>query len=259
METTQLAKFEPQTVRNGVVAEMEKMQMAKFVSLPENYKESAFFAIEKLANLPEIEKVPSIFITKALIGMFSEKLDFRKNHCYFFVQNDKNSSTGKSLRFGWQYQGLIHVAKETCSVKSVFPVLVFSGDVFESHYEFGRLIVDKHLPTFAGEITGGYCCVVYQNEEVEIKFYTIDELNKRRKRTKDTSGSFWAWEREMYEKTLVNATLKRIIETYGEVSNETLYNEPEENQPRHVIDASSEVVEQGEPVEAAEEVKKINI
>ena len=141
METS-ITKFEAKTIRNEVVKQMEAMQNEKFVKLPENYKESAFFALEKMASLPDIEKVPAIGITKALIGMFSNNLDFRKNHCYFFVQNDKN--TGKSLRFGWQYQGLISVAKSQCNVHEVIPVLVYEDDTFKTHYQDGVLIIDEH-------------------------------------------------------------------------------------------------------------------
>ena len=167
----QVMRFEPQNVRNKVVEQMEQMRTSKFVQLPENYKESAFFAIEKLANLPDIEKVPTTSVTKALISMFGNKLDFRKNHCYFFVQNDKNSQTGKSLRFGWQYQGLISVAKATCEVADVVPVLVYENDQFMSKYDFGELVIDLHVPTFEGKLIGGYCVVRFQDGTKSAKYY----------------------------------------------------------------------------------------
>lgn len=242
--TQQIAKFEPQTVRSEVVKQMEQMQASKFVSLPENYKQSAFFAIEKLANLQDIEKVPSIGVTKALISMFNNKLDFQKNHCYFFVQNDKNSDSGKSLRFGWQYQGLMFVAKDQCDVTDVVPVLVHEHDNVEKHYENGNLVIDKHIPTFEGSIVGGYC-VVTQGGKNLIKYYTRAELDKRREQSMSKNGKFWSWEREMYEKTLINATLKRIIETSANVQAENLYAEPETIEPRKTIEV--EVVAQPEP------------
>ena len=182
METS-ITKFEAKTIRNEVVKQMEAMQNEKFVKLPENYKESAFFALEKMASLPDIEKVPAIGITKALIGMFSNNLDFRKNHCYFFVQNDKN--TGKSLRFGWQYQGLISVAKSQCNVHEVIPVLVYEDDTFKTHYQDGALIIDEHTSTFEGKIKGGYCVVDFQDkrrgamESSKPKLFTCIPRNKR--------------------------------------------------------------------------------
>jgi recombinational DNA repair protein RecT len=241
--STEIARFEPQNIRNEVVKQMEDMQASKFVKLPEDFKESAFFAIEKLASLEDIEKVPAIGITKALITMFSNKLDFRKNHCYFFVQNDKN--TGKSLRFGWRYQGLISVAKLQCDVDDVIPCLVYEGDVFESHYEYGALIIDKHTPTFEGKIKGGYCVVSFTNKSILVKYYTKAELDMRREKSKAKSGSFWAWEREMYEKTLINATLKRIIETSPDIEASNLYDEPEAIEHRQIVD--TEVIQQDEP------------
>ena len=244
---TAIAKFEPQNIRNEVVLQMEKMQTSKFVKLPENYKESAFFAIEKLSNLQDIEKVPAIGITKALISMFSNNLDFRKNHCYFFVQNDKN--TGKSLRFGWQYQGLISVAKSQCNVHEVTPVLVYEEDIFKTHYQDGALIIDEHTPTFEGKIKGGYCVVDFQDKGKLIKYYTKQELDRRRDKSMAKNGQFWSWEREMYEKTLINATLKRIIETAGDVSTDNLYEEPEPAEQRNVVDA--EIIQQNEPTEIA--------
>lgn len=240
-----IVRFEPQNIRAEVVKQMEAMQTNKFIKLPENYKESAFFAIEKLSNLPDIEKVPAIGITKALISMFSNKLDFQKNHCYFFIQNDKN--TGKSLRFGWQYQGLISVAKQTCDVREVTPVLVHESDVFKTHYQDGALIIDEHIPTFEGNLKGGYCVVDFNDKRKLVKYYPFAELQKRRGSSKSPNGNFWAWEREMYEKTLINATLKRIIETSGEADTETLYNEPETSEQREVVDAV--IIPQNEPGE----------
>lgn len=239
---TGVARFEPIGIRTEVVKQMEAMQANKFVKLPENYKESAFFAIEKLASLSDIEKVPAIGITKALISMFSNKLDFQKNHCYFFVQNDK--STGKSLRFGWQYQGLISVAKQTCDVYDVIPVLVHEGDVFKTHYQEGALIIDEHTPTFEGEIKGGYCVVNFQDKGKLVKYYPISELKKRREKSMAKNGQFWTWEREMYEKTLINATLKRLIETSGEVETSTLYEEAPDT--RQIVD--TEIIYQNEPI-----------
>ena len=241
---TGIARFEPTTVRQEVVKQMEAMQTAKFVKLPENYKESAFFAIEKLSNLQDIERVPAIGITKALISMFSNKLDFQKNHCYFFVQNDKN--TGKSLRFGWQYQGLVSVAKQTCGVVDVTPVLVFEEDTFTTHYQEGALIIDEHIPKFEGTLKGGYCVVTFENNAKLIKYYPKTLLEQRRNKSMAKDGKFWAWEREMYEKTLINATLKRLIETNGEAS-EGLYDEQPETEQRNIEDA--EVIPQGEPEE----------
>ena len=257
-QTNQIARFEPIGIRTEVVKQMEAMQANKFVKLPENYKESAFFAIEKLANLSDIEKVPAIGITKALISMFSNKLDFQKNHCYFFVQNDKN--TGKSLRFGWQYQGLISVAKQTCDVYDVTPVLVHENDTFKTHYQEGALIIDEHTPTFEGKVKGGYCVVDFKDKGKIVKYYPIAELEKRRDKSMAKNGQFWAWEREMYEKTLINATLKRIIETSGQASAENLYAEPEDQ--RQVVDA--EIIPQNEPIiqqnePAVTQPKKIQI
>ena len=240
--TTSITRFEPINIRNEVVKQMEAMQNNKFVKLPENYKEAAFFAIEKLANLPDIEKVPAVGITKALISLFSNNLDFRKNHCYFFVQNDKN--TGKSLRFGWQYQGLISVAKSQCGVHEVIPTLVHEEDTFRSHYEYGALIIDEHTPTFEGKIKGGYCVVDFQDKGRLVKYYTKAELDKRRDKSTAKNGQFWSWEREMYEKTLINATLKRIIETSADIQADNLYDEPAEEQ-RQVVDA--EIIRQDEP------------
>lgn len=250
----QLVKFDAISIRSEVVKQMEQMQTSKFVQLPENYKESAFFAIEKLSNLSDIEKVPSIAITKALIDMYSNGLDFRKNHCYFFVQNDKN--TGKSLRFGWQYQGLIHVGKNKCKVTDVIPIIIYEDDVFETHYEYGSLIIDKHIPTFEGNIKGGYCVVEFSDNKKLIRYYTKAEMEMRRDKSMAKNGSFWKWEREMYEKTLINATLKRIIETSSEVVVSGLYDESETEQ-RQTCD--SNIIQQKEPVQSTVEPIKIEI
>lgn len=251
----QTAVYEPQQVRAEVLRQMESMASSKFVSLPELYKESVFFSMEKLSTLDDIDKVPSISVTKAFLKMFQNRLDFQKNHCYFFVQNDKESPTGKSLRFGWQYQGLVFVAKSVCDVKDVIPVLVNSDDEFEMHYENGVLKIDKHIPTFKGEITGGYCVVEKNNGEIRPKYFTKSDLDQRREKSKAKSGNFWAWEREMYEKTLINATLKRVIEMHSDTNKEDLYAEPETIDIEHREVSETKILQQNEPTLLTEKIQ----
>lgn len=245
----QVAVYEPTKVRAEVIKQMESMSTSKFVSLPESYKESVFFAMEKLSTMKDVEQVPSISVTKAFLKMFSNKLDFQKNHCYFFVQNDKDSPTGKSLRFGWQYQGLIFTAKQICDVKDVIPVLINSEDKFSMHFENGVLKIDEHVPTFKGEIVGGYCVIEFNNGDVRPKYYTKADLDQRRDKSMSKNGNFWAWEREMYEKTLINAAIKRIIETHSETNKEDLYVEEDTIDVAHRDVTDKEVVVQEEPVE----------
>lgn len=258
METqNQVAVYNPSQVRAEVIKQMESMSASKFVTLPETYKESVFFAMEKLSTMEDIDKVPSISVTKAFLKMFSNKLDFQKNHCYFFVQNDKDSPTGKSLRFGWQYQGLSYVAKSICDVKDIIPVLVHKDDVFEKHYENGVLVIDKHEPTFQGEVVGGYCVVQMNNGDSRPKYYTKAELDQRRDKSKSKNGNFWAWEREMYEKTLINATIKRVIEMHTDTDKEDLYAEPETIDIAHREVVEHVVLPQGDNSEKEPEKVKI--
>lgn len=253
----QVAVYEPTKVRSEVIRQMESMSASKFVSLPESYKESVFFAMEKLSTLKEIDQVPSISVTKAFLKMFSNKLDFQKNHCYFFVQNDKDSPTGKSLRFGWQYQGLIFTAKQMCDVKDIIPVLINSDDEFSMHFENGVLKIDKHIPTFKGDIIGGYCVVEFNNGYVRPKYFTKADLDQRRDKSMAKNGNFWAWEREMYEKTLINATIKRIIETHTDTEKDDLYSEPETIDVNHREVVDTKVLLQDEPV--SQEPEKVTI
>lgn len=252
----QVATYEPVKVRTEVIKQMESMATSKFVSLPESYKESVFFAMEKLSELKDIELVPSISVTKAFLKMFSNKLDYQKNHCYFFVQNDKNSPTGKSLRFGWQYQGLSFVAKNVCDVKEITPVLVHENDVLKKHYVNGTLVIENHEPTFEGNVIGGYCVVEMNNGDVRPKYFTRAELDQRRDKSMAKNGSFWAWEREMFEKTLINATVKRVIEMHTDTDKEDLYAEPETIDTDY-RDVSHEILTQKEPllIEESETVK----
>lgn len=251
----QVQVYEPVKVRTDVVKQLESMAASKFISLPESYKESVYFAIEKLSAMKEIEQVPSVSVTKAFLKMFRNKLDFEKNHCYFFVQNDKDSPTGKSLRFGWQYQGLVFVAKNVCEVKEITPVLVHEFDVFEKHFENGILVIDKHEPTFEGNIVAGYCVVAMNNGDFRPKYYTKSELDHRRDKSQAKNGNFWAWEREMYEKTLINATVKRVIEMHPNTDKDDLYAEPETIGINHREVFEKEVLDQKEPEALPAKVK----
>lgn len=170
-----------------------------------------------------------------------------------FVQNDKDSPTGKSLRFGWQYQGLIFTAKQMCDVKDVIPVLINSEDEFSMHFENGVLKIDKHIPSFKGDIVGGYCVVEFNNGDVRPKYYTKADLDQRRDKSMGKNGNFWAWEREMYEKTLINASIKRIIETHTDTEKDDLYNEPETIDVNHREVVDQVVLEQKEVVDVVTE------
>ena len=70
----QIKAFEPQVARSEVISQMESMATSKFISLPEKFKESVFFAMEKLSTLKDIEQVEPISITKAFLKMFSSSL-----------------------------------------------------------------------------------------------------------------------------------------------------------------------------------------
>jgi recombinational DNA repair protein RecT len=174
----------------------------------------------------------------------------------------------------WQYQGLLYVAKAKCNVKRVSPVLVFENDKFSAEY-IGGILYIKHQPDLngGGAMVGGYCVLEYTDGTIETKYYNRIELDKRRGKSQkqtvwengkavgQTESNFWQeWEREMYEKTLINATLKRVIETSGTAETDNLNEpEPQEQQPRQVVDVDAEIVEQGEPVETEAKPKTIQI
>lgn len=55
--SNQVVRFNPVSVRGEVIKQMEQMQQHKFIELPEDYKESAFFALEKLSGLPYLSLI----------------------------------------------------------------------------------------------------------------------------------------------------------------------------------------------------------
>ena len=71
------------------------------------------------------------------------------------------------------------------------------------------------------------------------------------------NGNFWAWEREMYEKTLINATIKRIIETHTDTDKEDLYAEPETIDINHREVVEQVVLLQGDVISNSEPEKVI--
>jgi recombinational DNA repair protein RecT len=220
-------KFDIIKMREQVITGITKMLENKMLVAPSNYKEEIFFTFQKLADLKDIDKCDVKNVCNEIAKIFRNDLAITKNHCALMVINSKNSQTGKALSMRWQYQGLLYVAKTKCGVKRVSPVLVFENDKFSARYIDGVLKIE-HEPNFAnsGSVIGGYCVV--ENGDIESRYYTIEELNKRRGKSQKQAiweggriaayqeSNFWQdWEREMYEKTLVNATLKRIIETSG--------------------------------------------
>ena len=256
--------FSLEKVRDTVITNIASMIERKMISAPQNYKEEIFFAFQKLAELKDIDKCETKNICNEMAKIFRNDLAVTKNHCALMVINAKNSPTNKALSMRWQYQGLVHVAKTKCGVKRVTPVLVFENDKFSARYEDGILKIE-HVPNFAngGKMIGGYCVV--ENGIIECRYYTREELDKRRgkaqKQTKWENGqaagqnesNFWLeWEREMYEKTLINATLKRIIETSGDTATEGINNdyddiEIHQQEPAEQRAVEAKIIQQDEP------------
>lgn len=256
--------FSLEKVRETVIANITSMIERKMITAPQNYKEEIFFAFQKLADLKDIENCNTKNICNEMSKIFRNDLAVTKNHCALMVINSKNSSTGKSLSMRWQYQGLIHVAKTKCGVKRVTPVLVFANDTFSAKYEDGILKIE-HVPNLSngGNMIGGYCVV--ENGIIENRYYTREELDKRRGKsqkqkvwkdgvaTGETESNFWLeWEREMYEKTLINATLKRIIETSGDTATEGINSdfdviEIHQQEPESPRTVDAEIIQQNEP------------
>jgi len=221
--------FSIETLRGQVISSLEIMVKEKMLSAPPDYKEEIFFAFQIMADLPDIDKCTAKDICNEMVRkVFRKGLCVTKNHCAMMVINSKKSPTGKTLSIRDQYQGLEFVAKRDCGVLRSTPVLVYENDEFDADIVEGILTINKHKPNFKnqGEIIGGYCVVVYDNGIVQPRYYTKAELDKRRAKSQEETvwenrmpvgkveSRFWReWDREMYEKTLINATLKRIIET----------------------------------------------
>lgn len=271
MTTAQLAaqqngaqQFSIERVRDTVVTNISKMIESRMITAPTNYKEEIFFAFQKMSELKDIDKCDIKNICNEMAKVFRNDLAITKNHCALVVINSKKSATGKALSMRWQYQGLTHVAKKMCGVKRVSPVLVFEHDAFKAVYDEGILKVE-HTPNFhdAGRMIGGYCVV--QSNITECRYYTREELDKRRGKSQkqqvwengrsvgETESNFWLdWEREMYEKTLINATLKRIIETSGEADSDGINNdystiEVYQSEPTEQRFTEAEIIHQDEP------------
>jgi recombinational DNA repair protein RecT len=203
IQQTQAAQpFSLEKIRETVIISMTAMIEKKMIVAPQNYKEEIFFAFQKLAELKDIEKCEVKNICNEMAKIFRNDLAVTKNHCALMVINSKNSPTGKALSMRWQYQGLIHVAKTKCGVKRVTPVLVFENDTFSALYDEGILKIE-HIPNFSngGKMIGGYCVV--ENGITECRYYTREELDKRRGKSQrqkvwengvpkgETESNFW--------------------------------------------------------------------
>jgi recombinational DNA repair protein RecT len=221
--------FSIEKLRGQVLSNLEIMIKEKMLSAPPDYKEEIFFAFQIMAELPDIEKCTAKDICNEMVRkVFRKGLCVSKNHCAMMVMNSRKSPTGKALSIRDQYQGLEFVAKRDCGVIRSTPVLVYENDNFDYEYINGIIRINIHKPplTDRGNLIGGYCIVEYQNNNIQPRWYDKKELDSRRNKSQEetvwenrmpvgkTESRFWReWEREMYEKTLINATLKRIIET----------------------------------------------
>lgn len=232
--------FSIEKLRGQVISNITAMIENKMLTAPTNYKEEIFFAFQMMADLPDIDKCEVKNICNEMAKIFRKGLCVTKKHCAMMVIKSKNSPTGKSLSVRDQYQGKEFIAKRDCGVVRVTPILRYQTDKFSSKYENGILKIE-HEPAFmdGDEIIGGYCIVEYDNGKIEPRYYTKSELDKRRKKSQEETvwenrvavgkveSRFWReWDREMYEKTLINATLTRIIDT----SPDTIKEDDEEDE-----------------------------
>ena len=264
--------FSIEKLRGQVISNLEIMIKEKMLTAPPDYKEEIFFAFQTMAELPDIDKCTAKDICNEMVRkVFRKGLCITKNHYAMMVINSKKSPTGKTLSIREQYQGLEFEAIRDCNVLRVTSVLVYENDEFDADIVEGILKVNKHKPNFKnqGELIGGYCVVVYDTDVVQTRYYPKAELDKRRAKSQEETlwenrmpvgkveSRFWReWDREMYEKTLINATLKRIIETSPNTVKDD-YDEPENDvkQTNRYVDI--DITPQQDPSEPQNQTSEI--
>ena len=177
-------------------------------------------------------------------------------HAYL-VPFRNNKQKTMDVQFIIGYRGMIDLARRSGNIQSIYAHAVYENDEFE--YEYGLQPALKHKPAMKdrGQIIGFYAVAHFKDGGYQFEFMPIEEIEKRRQRSKAANNGPWVTDfEEMGKKTVIRHMFKYLpvsVEIMRQVAqDESVKNEVSEDMTEvpDAIDVTSAWVDEESGQEA---------
>lgn len=131
-------------------------------------------------------------------------------HAYLIPFRNTKQNT-MDVQFIIGYRGMIDLARRSGNIQSIYAHAVYENDEFE--YEYGLQPALKHKPamTDRGKIIGFYAVAHFKDGGYQFEFMPIEEIEKRRQRSKAANNGPWVTDfEEMGKKTVIRHMFKYL-------------------------------------------------
>ncbi len=131
--------------------------------------------------------------------------------CYFVPFWNKKQGC-LDVQFILGYKGMLSLARRSGQIKSIEARCVYSNDVFKVIYGLHSDLI--HEPVVTGErgdLLGSYVTVLFKEGGFQFEYMSLNDINKRRKRSQASSSGPWMTDyEEMCMKTVVRHIFKYL-------------------------------------------------
>ena len=165
---------------------------------------------------PILESCSQASIANSLMDMATLGLSVQKKQGYFIAYGGK-------CQFQRSYFGNITIARRF-GLKDIHAEVIYEGDNFVYHIEDGNKVLDKHEQSIANidndKIIGAYAVVIMQDGTKMLEVMNMKQIKQSWQQGygyKEGSGTHSKFADQMAKKTVINRTLKQIINTHGDV------------------------------------------
>src|SRR5690606_11267902 len=117
----------------------------------------------------------------------------------------------KECQFVIGYKGMIDLARRSGNIESIYAQVVKENDEFE--YQYGLEPDLKHKPAMKdrGKTIGAYAVAKFKDGGYQFEFMSVDEIEKRRKRSAAKDSGPWVTDYdEMCMKTVIRHMFKYL-------------------------------------------------
>ena len=162
-----------------------------------------------------LETCSQASIANCLMDMVTKGLNMQKKQCYPIAYGGK-------LQCQVSYHGWKAMAHRY-GVKTIDSECIYDGDVFQSHLENGRKILDKHEQDFMNidtdKIKGAYCVITLNDGSRYIEVMNINQIKTSWRKGfgyKENSGTHKDFTDMMAKKTVTARACRQIVQQYGD-------------------------------------------
>lgn len=131
-------------------------------------------------------------------------------HAYLVPFRNTKQNT-MDVQFIIGYRGMIDLARRSGNIQSIYSHAVYENDTFEYEYGLEPKLVHKPAMKDRGQIIGFYAVAHFKDGGYQFEFMPIEEIEKRRKRSKAANNGPWVTDfEEMGKKTVIRHIFKYL-------------------------------------------------